>query len=61
MMDEMGHADPGLPLGGVPGMRSAAATTKKAAPRALGSALSLVNRPEEGVSAVGLRPRARAP
>jgi hypothetical protein len=42
MMDEMGHADPGLPLGGVPGMRSAAATTKKAAPRALGSALSLV-------------------
>jgi hypothetical protein len=42
MMDEMGHADPGLPLRGVPGRRSAAATTKKAALRALVGALSLV-------------------
>src|SRR5947209_4380049 len=54
MMGEMGHADPGLPLRGVPGRRSAAATTKKAALRALVSALSLVNRPEEVLSAVGL-------
>jgi hypothetical protein len=42
MVDEMGHADPGLPLRGVPGRRSAAATTKKAALRALASARSPV-------------------
>jgi len=42
MMDEMGHADPGLPLRVYPACDPPTATTKKAAPRALGSALSLV-------------------